>query len=78
MRKYYLDSFGNAAMIERGKGYPYKGASRKKTEYRLTCFATYDDNKIYFVSIYESRQEAEQRLAEMSAGTFKEMEATTA
>lgn len=73
MKRYYLDKFGNAATITRGKGYSYQGATRKTAEYTLVCFALYDNDKIYFVSIFESLEAAKNKLAEMSCGTFEEL-----
>lgn len=69
--KLYFDSFGNAAMITTGRGYPYKGAPEKVTEFCLSLFATYDGNKLYHYSIYETAGDAEAALREFSAGTFK-------
>ena len=73
MKKYYLDKYGNAATITRSKGYSYQGATRKTTEYTLVCFALYDNDKIYYVSIFDSMEAASEKLSELSNGTFEEL-----
>ena len=69
----YKDSFGNIATIEEVKIYPYKGASRKETAYRLTCKSEYNENFIYHVSVYETFKKAYFELTGMSAATFEEI-----
>lgn len=70
--KNYKDKFGNAAKIEPVKIYPYKGAETKIKGFRLWVYSEYDKNFVYFVSVYESFAEAENKLKELSCGTFKE------
>lgn len=71
--KNYKDKFGNAAKIESVKIYPYKGAETKIESFRLWVYSEYDKNFVYFVSVYESFAKAENKLKELSCGTFKEV-----
>ena len=73
MKKYYLDKYGNAATITRGKGYSHQDATKRTTEYTLVCFALYDNDKIYYVSIFDSMEAASEKLSELSNGTFEEL-----
>lgn len=72
--KIYKDDFENMAMIEKIKTLPYKDAPRKETAYRLILCSLYDDNKPYFLSLYESLKAATEKLKEFSCNTWKEIE----
>lgn len=67
----YYDDFGNKATIKEVLTLPYKGATQKEKGYKLTCYAIYDNNEIYFLSIYEYEAQALEKLSHMSSGTFK-------
>ena len=71
--KIFCDDFGNVASIAEGKGRPYKDAPELVTEYTLALFAKYDNNKMYFLSVYETEADAREKLKEFSCGTFKEI-----
>lgn len=70
--KIYKDSFGNTAKIECVEILPYKGASSKEIGYRLWVTNDYEDDFVYFVAVYETFTVAEQKLSQLSAGTFTE------
>jgi hypothetical protein len=62
---------GNTATITEKYILPYKGAMQKTKGYVLTLTADYDDNMVYFVSIYESIDKAMEELNSFSCGTWK-------
>lgn len=68
------DDYGNIATIEQIKTLPYKGAGKKELCFRLCLMAEYDNNFLYHVSCYETLETTLSKLAEFSAGTFKEIE----
>ena len=65
------DNFGNTATIKNEKHYPYRGSTEKEDTYVLTLTADYDDNCVYFVSFYETEQEAMSKLTKFSCNTWK-------
>lgn len=71
MKKLLYDNFGNTAKITKRKIYPFRGSQVKKDSYTLTLTADYEEDLIYFVSVYESEKEAMKKLKEFSCGTFK-------
>lgn len=66
----WKDEHGNRALIEEVEIKPYKEAKLKKA-YRLSCYAEYDDNFCYHISIFDSVESAENQLKEFSCGSFK-------
>ena len=70
--KKFLDDYENMATIEKGYGLPYKGAAQKVDEFTLTLYSLYDNCKIYFLSIFETEENAVNNLKSFSCGTFKE------
>lgn len=71
--KIYKDDFGNTAKIELVKILPYNGAPDKETGYRLWITSDYENNFLYFVSVYETFAIAKSELNKLSGGTFKEV-----
>lgn len=69
--KRYFDNFGNMATIEQTQILPYKESPTKQQAHILKIYATYDHNKLYYCSIYETEQEATNKLNTFSCGTFK-------
>ena len=65
------DNSGNTATIEKGKTLPYNVAKKKTDAYRLSLYATYDNNFLYHVSTYESMEYLENDLKKFSYGSFK-------
>lgn len=72
--KRFRDDFGNLALIEKVNTFAYNGAPKKTEGYRLMLFAEYDDNFLYHVSVYETLEEAENKLKCFSCDTWKEIE----
>lgn len=72
VRNYKSVKFGNSAKIERGEGRAYKGAPLT-TEYSLACYADYDRGKLYHFSVYETFEEAYNKLMTLSCGDWKEV-----
>lgn len=68
----WKDDYENRALIEEVDTIPYKGAKQGKS-YRLSCFAEYDNDFCYYISIFDSVASAEQQLKEISCGTFKDV-----
>lgn len=60
MEKIFIatDCCGNTAVIEELELYPYKDAPHKVPGYRLTLTSGYNPELVYFVSIYETLNEA--------------------
>lgn len=66
----WKDSYGNKAIIEEVEVKPRKEAKLEKA-YRLSCYAEYNDNFCYYISIFDSVESAENQLKEFSCGSFK-------
>lgn len=71
--KTFKDDFGNVATIEEKMTLPYKGSPIKEKAFILTLKAEYDNNMIYFVSIYETEKEALEKLTYFSCNTWKQI-----
>ena len=69
--KILYDDFGNKAIIEARWILPYRGAAKKEKSYRLTLQAIYNDNFTYFASVYETEEQAMEKLKEFSCNTWK-------
>lgn len=69
--KHFEDDYENKALIEKSEGFPYKGATEKVEQFTLSLYATYDNNKMYFLSVYETEEDAMEKLKDFSCGTFK-------
>ena len=70
--KIYKDDFGNYAVIKEIEHYPYRDAPEETKGYQLICYSKYNNNLMYFASIYETEIDALKQLNEFSCGTFKE------
>lgn len=70
--KIYKDNFGNTATIEQVEILPYREAPAEEISYRLWITSDYNNSFTYFASIYETIEDAERRLSQLSMGTFKE------
>lgn len=69
----YKDDFGNTARISEVMTLPYKGAKRKYKGYKLSITADYDNNFLYHVSLYETKETAKNALKVFSCNTWKEV-----
>ena len=65
------DDYGNRAEIERVIRLPYKGAHKHETAYRLSLYAEYNNDFLYFVLLYESEHDAMKELENFSCNTWK-------
>ena len=65
-------TMGNIALIEKTDILPYNGASNKTESYRLMLIAEYDDNFMYYLSVYGTLDDAENKLKCFSCNTWKE------
>lgn len=66
----WKDDYGNRALIEEVEIKPHKEAKLEKA-YRLSCYAEYDEDFCYHISIFDSLESAENQLKEFSCGSFK-------
>ena len=66
----WKDSYKNKALIEEVEAKPHKEAKTEKV-YRLSCYAEYDNDFCYYISIFDSVENAENQLKEFSYGSFK-------
>lgn len=73
MRKSFKDDFGNTATITTKYIRPYKDAKHKEISYVLTLTSDYNNDFVYFVSVYDSTEAAINKLSEFSCNTFKEI-----
>jgi hypothetical protein len=69
--KIFHDDFGNTATITERNMLPYKGSPIKEKGYILSITADYDNNFLYFVSVYESMGDAMEKLKMFSCNTWK-------
>lgn len=65
------DDFGNGAVIREVEILPHREAKQRIKSWEMTLYSTYDRNRVYFLSMYETLEEALQKLEEFSCGTFK-------
>ena len=73
MKQEYKDDFNNKAIIQTNRVLLYGGAQEKETAFILKCYSLHD-NSMYFLSVYETLEDAEQKLATFSCGTFKQVD----
>lgn len=66
----WKDDYGNRALIEEVEIKPHKEAKLEKV-YRLSCYAEYNEDFCYHISIFDSVESAENQLKEFSCGSFK-------
>lgn len=66
----WLDEYENRALIEEVEIKPHRGSTSEKA-YRLFCYADYDEDFCYYVSIFDSAESAENQLKEFSCGSFE-------
>lgn len=71
MKKILHDDYGNRAEIEEVVTLPYKGSPKKEKGYRLSLYAEYDNDFLYFVSLYASERDAMENLKNFSCNTWK-------
>ena len=71
MKKILHDDYGNRAEIEEVVTLPYKDSPTKEKGYRLSLYAEYDNDFLYFVSLYESKHDAMRKLENFSCNTWK-------
>jgi hypothetical protein len=69
--KIFHDDFGNTATITEVMTLPYRGSKRKEKGFVLSITADYDNNFLYFVSVYDSIEDAQEKLTEFSCNTWK-------
>lgn len=69
MEKWKNEAAGNSAVIEHSMRTAYMGAASRKDLYRLTVKADYDHGFVFFVSCYETLEEARERLFQMGGKT---------
>lgn len=66
----WKDEYGNRALIEEVEIKPHKEAKPEKV-YRLSCYAEYNEDFCYYVSIFDSVESAKNQLKNFSCGSFK-------
>ena len=66
----WKDEYGNRALIEEVEIKPHKEAKLEKA-YRLSCYAEYDEDFCYYISIFDSVESAENQVKELSCGSFE-------
>ena len=71
MKKILHDDYGNRAEIEEVITLHYKGSPKEEKGYRLSLYAEYDNDFLYFVSLYESERDAMRKLENLSFNTWK-------
>ena len=71
MKKILHDDYGNRAEIERVFVLGYKGSHKHEKGYRLSLYAEYDNDFLYFVSLYESEHDAMRKLENFSCNTWR-------
>lgn len=71
MKKILHDDYGNRAEIEEVVTLPYKDSPKKEKGYRLSLYAEYDNDFLYFVSLYETEHNAIKKLENFSCNTWK-------
>ena len=69
LEKWRNDAADNSATIEHSMRSGYKGAPGRRDLYRLTVKADYDHGFVFFVSCYETLEEARERLFHMGGET---------
>ena len=65
------DDYGNRAEIDEVVTLPYRDSPTKEKCYRLSLYAEYDNDFLYFLSLYEKTQDVLNKLKEFSCNTWK-------
>lgn len=68
----FHDAYGNTAILQPVRVFPYYGTTVRKASYRLIIKSDYDAGFVNFVSVYETEQEALNQLKTFSCGSFRE------
>ena len=63
---FHDEEHGNTAIIEKVKTFPYKGAPKKQTGFRLIVSADYDEGFIYHISLHETLEAAKDKLTTLA------------
>ena len=71
MKKILHDDFGNRAEIERVFVLGYKGSHKHEKGYRLSLYAEYDNDFLYFVSLYKPEHDEMKKLENFSCKKWK-------
>ena len=71
MKKILHDDYGNRAEIEKVIILPYKHSPKTEIAYRLSLYGEYNNDFLYFVSLYESERDAMRKLENFSCNTWK-------
>lgn len=66
----WKDEYGNRALIEEVEIKSHKEAKLEKA-YRLSCYAEYDEDFCYYISIFDSVESAENQVKKLSCGSFE-------
>lgn len=69
--KIFHDDFGNTAKITERNILPYRGATQTEKGYVLSITADYDNDFLYYVSVFESVDDAIEKLKQFSCNTWK-------
>lgn len=69
----FHDDYQNVAFIQPVKVFPYFGSEVKRVSYRLIIKSDYEQGFVYFVSVYETKEQALQKLNEISNGSFRQV-----
>ena len=69
----FLDKFRNKATITKRKIYPYYQAPHKEDAYILKIISLYEKNMCTFLSVYETEQDALDKLKTFNCGSYKEI-----
>ena len=70
--KIYRDKFGNRAEIDMSIRPAYICGAPEEM-WRLSCYAEYNDDYLYHVSVHESQQQALKQMNEFSCGSWEEI-----
>ena len=65
------DKFGNTATIEKVNIFLFEGSTIREGGFRLTLTADYENDFIYFMSVYLTEQDVMKKLSTISCGTFE-------
>ena len=66
----YVDEFKNKAIIEEVFIKPFYDSKEYSKSYRLTCKSMYNVGFVYFVSVYETIEQAKNKLSSLSCNTW--------
>ena len=67
----FNDDYGHCAVVREVKILAHREAKKRTSSWEFTLYSTFDNNRVYHLSMHESLEDALKNLELFSCGTFK-------